>query len=224
MFWKRQCDTGSSGQAADVFADGWLDLAVLTASPALSRHPASRCESDIIRSLRRAGWIMCFVAAAAALSCATEPAGSLPPAGAQTTADGVRWLRVKKGTGRLGAQAEWWSVTWRDVPCPYECEHVYNGHRGTELYDPFRSNLLSMKEGEVRRLWIPRRDNKERFWTADVELYEVYATASAGGPLIPPVPPPKFPVQPYARRPKAPSRGSPSAPPTEAAHAEKRSP
>lgn len=168
------------------------------------RHIRS-CESHIIRPVRRAGRILCFVAAAAALSCGTDHVSSLPPAGAHTTEDGVRWLIVRAGTGRLGAQAQWWSVTWSDVPCRHECEHIYNGHRGTKLYDPFRSNLLSMREGEVRRLWIPRSD-KDGFWTADVQLYEVYATASDGGPLIPPVPPPRFPVQPYERRPKATSR------------------
>ena len=131
--------------------------------------------------------MLCFVAAAAALSCGREPASSRPPAGAQVMQDGVRWLRVKTGTGRVGAQAEWWSVSWSDVPCGEECEHVYNGRHDSKVYDPFRSNLRAMREGEVRRLWIPRKD-EEGFWTADVQLYEVYDTGSDGGPFIPSIP------------------------------------
>jgi hypothetical protein len=61
-----------------------------------------------------------------------------------------------------------------------------------------------MREGEVRRLWIPQND-RDGFWTADVELYQVYDTAADGGPAIPPNPPPRFPVQPYERAQGAPS-------------------
>ncbi len=115
------------------------------------------------------------------------------------TADGVRWLRRTSGAGRLGAQTEWWSVDWSEVRCDDACDHVYNGHRRETKYDAFRSNLLTMREGEVRRLWVPRHD-KDGFWVVDVRLYEVYDTASDGGPLIPPVPAPRFPRQLYEHR------------------------
>lgn len=148
--------------------------------------------------LRQSLRALCWLAAAAALSCGSEPAASLPPAGALVMENGVRSIVVRSGAGRSGAEAEWWSVAWSDVPCSTECEHVYNGHRGTKIYDPFRSNLMAMREGEVRRLWIPRNDGNG-FWAADVELYQVYDTAAGGGPAIPQPPQPRFPVQPYER-------------------------
>ena len=137
------------------------------------------------------------VAAAVALSCGTEPASSDPAGGAHVMENGVRWLRVKAGTGRIRATAGGLAdpaVSWTDVPCSDECEHVYNGHRDTKIYDPFRGNLLEMRVGEVRRLWIPRTD-KDGFWTADVQLYEVYDTGSDGGPVIPPLSRVRFPAQ-----------------------------
>lgn len=143
----------------------------------------------------------CLVASIVASSCGPELTSSDPPAGAHAAEDGVRWLRTKPGAGRLGSHAEWWSVRWTDNPCGDECEHVYSGHRDTDLYDPFRSNLVAMREGEVRRLWILR--DGDSFWAAEVELSAVYATASDGGPLVPRQPPPRFPVQPYERRQKS---------------------
>lgn len=155
-------------------------------------------EARIMRPVKHLVRAVCLVASIVASACGPELTSSDPPAGAHAAEDGVRWLRTKPGAGRLGAHAEWWSVRWTDIPCRDVCEHVYNGHRGTELYDPFRSNLVAMREGEVRRLWIPRRGGGG-FWTAEVELSAVYATASDGGPLVPPQSPPKFPVQPYER-------------------------
>lgn len=140
-----------------------------------------------LAALRPSLHIPWLAVAAVVFACSGEPRSSQPPSGAQITQDGVRWLRLKDGAGRLGSQAEWWSVSWTDVPCEGECKHVYNGRRNIKIYDPFRTNLLAMREGEVRRLWVPHTGGK-RFWTADVELYQVYMTGPDGGPLVPPNP------------------------------------
>lgn len=116
------------------------------------------------------------------LACAADD-GPPVPAGAKTTADGVRWMRLKRGAGPTGARSPWWSVDWTPVPCDSsECRWVYNGSRDLQIYDPFRSNLMEMEEGEVRRVWVPRGDG--RFAVYDVHLARVFPVDDKGEPIV----------------------------------------
>lgn len=117
-----------------------------------------------------------------ATSCADKP--TLPvPVGAKQTADGARWILVRSGHGLRGADSRWWSVDWEYVPKDDDGKHVYNGSSDMPIYDPFRSNLLSMREGEIRRVWVPRADGKG-YWVADLHLERVFKMDSNGEPII----------------------------------------
>src|SRR5688572_1703216 len=99
-------------------------------------------------------------------SCADEATPEVP-SGAHTTPDGARWIRVRSGCGLTGADGEFWSVEWSYVPADDFGVHVYNGKLDAKLYDPFRDNLVSMKEGERRRVWVPNQ-GKDEYWVADL--------------------------------------------------------
>ncbi len=118
--------------------------------------------------------MIAFVAVSLAGACSRSGQGPPVPADAQTTADAVRWVRLRAGGGRRGAQTLWWSADWKDLPCIDECEHVYNGRRDTALYDRFRSNLLEMREGELRRVWVPGR--RGRYLVYELRLAQAYDT------------------------------------------------
>jgi hypothetical protein len=59
---------------------------------------------------------------------------------------------------------------------------VYNGRRDLSIYSPFRSNLIDMYEGEVRRVWLPRGDG--RYSIYDLQLERVFRVDAKGDPVV----------------------------------------
>src|SRR5687768_1925567 len=102
------------------------------------------------------------------IACTSKSSPEVP-AGAHSTPDGVRWISVRPGCGLNGADGAFWSVEWTYVPEDDFGQHVYNGPIATPLYDPFRSNLTTMKEGERRRVWVPNGEQDD-FVVADLHL------------------------------------------------------
>jgi len=124
-----------------------------------------------------------WIAMVALLACRRRLAGPELPADAHVATDGSRWTQLKAGEGKRGADSVWWSLDWREVPCQSEqCEHVYNGRADIRIYDPFRANVLQMREGEVRRIWRRAGDG---YAVYDVHLERVYEVDGKGEPIIP---------------------------------------
>lgn len=121
------------------------------------------------------------VAAFLIISSCGDKSVPVPP-GAKSTTDGVRWVRVTNGAGRLGAESIWWSVDWKEVPCQDCDEHVYNGRSDNSIYDQFRSNLVEMREGEMRRIWVPT--SRGRYAAYDLRLDQVFETGKDGQPIV----------------------------------------
>lgn len=131
-------------------------------------------------TLRKRSLTVC-VAIVALLACSDRPAGPALPSEARVAVDGSRWIQLKAGSGKLGAHSVWWSLDWREFPCdPGFCPHVYNGRADSKIYDPFRANVLQMREGEVRRIWLRSRDG----YVYDVHLERVFETDGKGEPII----------------------------------------
>ncbi len=128
--------------------------------------------------MKRRFLISLIVVVLAGSSCSK---GEPWPSGARTTADGVRWIRVKKGAGKLGSQSVWWSADWEEFPCDHCYHHVYNGRRESHPYDSFRSNFLEMREGELRQVWLPGRNGG--YAVLQICLYQVYESGADGQPI-----------------------------------------
>jgi hypothetical protein len=142
-------------------------------------HPGVRFHA--VRRMRALLLATAVVVAILAVACVGKSRSPEVPAGAEVTNDGVRWIRLRPGQGRLGTDGRFWSVDWSYIPPDDFGQHVYNGSPDTSLYDPFRSNLLTMREGELRRVWLP--DGRGGHLAAHLHLEAVFQADSNGEPI-----------------------------------------
>jgi hypothetical protein len=57
-----------------------------------------------------------------------------------------------------------------------------SGRREIEVFDQFRANLVAMREGEIRRVWVPlSRGGYARY---ELRLERVFKAGSDGEPIV----------------------------------------
>lgn len=134
---------------------------------------------------RAASTILIFMMAIAG---ARKVADYPVPAGAATLRAGARWITIEASSGTAATDGELYGInstllSHREPGCAYPCEERDLLPRW-ELQDPqWRELILSMKEGETRRVWILEKPEQEpRVY--DVTLASVDRLDSEGRAIV----------------------------------------
>ena len=98
--------------------------------------------------------------------CVRKVADYPVPANASTLSSGVQCMTIKSSKGEPATGGELYGVNWTLLShtkrgCTYPCEERELLPR-SELKDPrWREVILSMREGEIRRVWIVEKPKQE---------------------------------------------------------------
>jgi hypothetical protein len=114
----------------------------------------------------RATQITTLVVSTVIFGCVRKVADYPVPANALTLSSGVRCVTIKPSKGQPATAGELYGVNWTLLShtkrgCTYPCEERELLPRA-ELKDArWREVILSMHEGEVRRVWIVEKPKQE---------------------------------------------------------------
>lgn len=121
-----------------------------------------RAREEKVRSAQIATLVLSIVIC----GCVGKVAEYPVPANASTLSSGVRCVTIKPGKGETATAGELYGVNWTLLShtkrgCTYPCEERELLPRA-ELKDArWREVILSMREGEVRRVWIVETPKQE---------------------------------------------------------------
>jgi hypothetical protein len=109
------------------------------------------------------------------------------PPNAQSVA-GLRYVTLKKGDGRYAMEGGIWGVESKLVShternCEYPCKRSMLYRRFSRYLEPWNPVVKTMREGEIRRVWLKRPDHAEPA-VFEIELASVVRTDRAGEPII----------------------------------------
>ena len=103
-------------------------------------------------------------------------------------ADGLVYVKLKSGDGRSAMEGAIWGVastlmSHTERGCDYPCKRFMLYPRFSRQLEPWNGLVKTMREGEVRRVWLtlPGRTDPSVF---EIELAAVVRTDSAGEPII----------------------------------------
>jgi hypothetical protein len=102
--------------------------------------------------------------------------------------NGLRYVMVRHGDGPTAMSGGIWGVESRllshtERGCEYPCRRYMLYPRFSKQLEPWNAVVRTMKEGEVRRVWLlsPDRDAPVVY---DVELASVVRTDRSGEPIV----------------------------------------
>jgi len=146
-----------------------------------------RSKSSVMSPHMRSGMVWSLLIIVVASACERSVGGYPVPSGARTASNGMKYVVVRAGTGAAAGDGGIWGVKWtllsHEKPgCEYPCT-VQGLHSSSDSrFGPWRNVLSTMREGEVRRVWVTW-PGEEHLKTYDVELSSVVRTDSAGNPV-----------------------------------------
>jgi hypothetical protein len=110
-----------------------------------------------------------------------EPSGAIP-------LGNLRYVPLVAGRGRAALDGEIWGVestlvSHRERGCDYPCKRYLLYRRFSPQLEPWNALLRTMREGEIRRVWLklPGRNEPVVF---EIELASVIRTDARGEPII----------------------------------------
>jgi hypothetical protein len=130
--------------------------------------------------------LCCVAALLAVLACSRKVKDyPVPPDARQ--ADNLRYVTLREGDGRAAMEGGIWGVESKLVShterkCEYPCKRYMLYRRFSPYLEPWNALVKTMREGEVRRVWL-QRPGKE-IVVFEIELASVVRTDSAGEPII----------------------------------------
>lgn len=138
-----------------------------------------------MKSVSRAAAVL---SAMLVLACERKIADYPIPANATTTKSGVRYITLRTGTAESALDGELYGVNSVLIShtkrgCDHPCEQRDMMPRSELKDDRWRDLILSMHEGETRRMWIVEKPNEEpRVY--DVTLASVDRLGSDGQAVV----------------------------------------
>ena len=101
-----------------------------------------------------------------ATACERKVANYPIPANAMTTKSGVRYVTLRAGTAESALEGELYGVnsvllSHTRRACEHPCEQRDMMSRSDLKDQRWRDMILSMHEGETRRVWIVEKQNEE---------------------------------------------------------------
>ena len=138
-------------------------------------------------------------------SCERRIAEYPVPIGAQQTPSGTKYVVVKAGDGDPATVGGIWGVEEKLVShshpgCPIPCTRYMLRPVADRYHDQFREWLVTMREGEIRRVWLEGDDGTTRVF--EFKLASVVKTDAAGNPVYTNPYPNSRKPQPYERKPR----------------------
>ena len=124
------------------------------------------------------------------------------PDGAQQTKSGVKYVVIRPGDGAPATAGDIWGVEEKLVShaapdCSHPCTRYMLRPIAHPYHDRYRDWLVTMREGEIRRVWLVGADGKMRVF--EFELASVIKTDAAGNPVYADPYPNTGKPQPYER-------------------------
>jgi hypothetical protein len=108
---------------------------------------------------------------------------------------GMKYIVLHSGAGRPAADGTIWGIQWKLVShsqrgCKYRCTTYVLDEKSDRRFKPWVELAGTMREGEVRRVWVTWPGERESK-TYEVELASVVMTDAMGNPIIDNSYPPK---------------------------------
>lgn len=100
----------------------------------------------------------------------------------------LQYVTIEVGSGRRALDGEIWGVESRLVShtergCDYPCKRYMLYRRFSPQFEPWNGLVKTMREGEIRRVWLKRRGRKDPV-VFEIELASVVRTDTRGEPII----------------------------------------
>jgi len=123
---------------------------------------------------------------ALSVSCERRVADYAVPTHALRTRFGIEYVVVRPGDGEPATAGGIWGVEEKlvshSVPgCPYPCTRCMLRPVADPYHNEYREWLLTIREGEIRRVWLVGADGKTRVF--EFKLASVVKTDTAGNPV-----------------------------------------
>lgn len=135
----------------------------------------------------RRWWLLVVLLVTVLIAC-TRKVKDYPIPSSALKADGLLYVKLKNGDGRSAMDGGIWGVESKllshtERGCDYPCKRYMLYPRFSDQFEPWNVLVKTMREGEVRRVWLKHPDRKDPA-VFDIELVSVVRTDRAGEPII----------------------------------------